>query len=712
MKRYLLLFLLLLPLCGAAQNRSFDSFYESHAGREGYRSVQLGRKMMQMMRRDANAQLAVLLDGIRDIRIISAEPPVAGFEAQAREIADRGGYELISRIDEGAQTTLFYFIDGGDRGESELLMLTFDPGNRSHLTSAGVSMCAIFRSWPICNPNDTLNAKKHSATPLCFFRIRDINISGIFCNFATLNFCKIMKTDFLVIGSGAAGLSFALKAADLGHVTIVTKGEMVESNTNYAQGGICSVTYAPDTFEKHIHDTLVCGVGKCNPEAVELVVRRAPELIRDLIAWGVSFDKSSDGRFELHREGGHSEPRILHHEDLTGAEIERALIESVRNHPNITVLNHHFAIDLLTQHHLGEFVTRHTRGLTCFGAYVLNLETNEIETMLSKFTVVATGGCGNIYSTTSNPIVATGDGIAMCHRAKAITENMEFIQFHPTTLYNPGEKPNFLITEAMRGFGAILRLQNGEEFMDKYHSMRSLAPRDVVSRAIFREMTKRGEDFVYLDVTHKDPDLVRRHFPNIYEKCLSIGINITREWIPVTPAAHYCCGGVKVDTNGQTSIKRLYALGEASCTGLHGANRLASNSLLEAVVYADQAARHTAGLLGRVEIQEGIPDWDFEGTQHTEEMLMIIQSKREMQSILSNYVGIVRSNLSLKRAMRRLEILWQENEELYSKIKPNREICELRNMIAIAYLVIKHGREIKESVGCHYNIDYPKEGPA
>lgn len=521
-----------------------------------------------------------------------------------------------------------------------------------------------------------------------------------------------MKTDFLVIGSGAAGLSFALKAADLGHVTIVTKGEMVESNTNYAQGGICSVTYAPDTFEKHIHDTLVCGVGKCNPEAVELVVRRAPELIRDLIAWGVSFDKSSDGRFELHREGGHSEPRILHHEDLTGAEIERALIESVRNHPNITVLNHHFAIDLLTQHHLGEFVTRHTRGLTCFGAYVLNLETNEIETMLSKFTVVATGGCGNIYSTTSNPIVATGDGIAMCHRAKAITENMEFIQFHPTTLYNPGEKPNFLITEAMRGFGAILRLQNGEEFMDKYHSMRSLAPRDVVSRAIFREMTKRGEDFVYLDVTHKDPDLVRRHFPNIYEKCLSIGIDITREWIPVTPAAHYCCGGVKVDTNGQTSIKRLYALGEASCTGLHGANRLASNSLLEAVVYADQAARHTAGLLGRVEIQEGIPDWDFEGTQHTEEMLMIIQSKREMQSILSNYVGIVRSNLSLKRAMRRLEILWQENEELYSKIKPNREICELRNMIAIAYLVIKHGREIKESVGCHYNIDYPKEGPA
>lgn len=519
-----------------------------------------------------------------------------------------------------------------------------------------------------------------------------------------------MKTDYLVIGSGAAGLSFALKAAARGRVTIVTKGEMAEANTNYAQGGICSVTYAPDTFEKHIEDTLVCGAGKCNREAVELVVRRAPELIEDLIAWGTRFDKTADGRFELNREGGHSEHRILHHEDLTGAEIERALIASVKNHPNITVLEHHFAIDLLTQHHLGEFVTRHTRGLACFGAYVLNEKTNEIETMLAKFTIVATGGCGNIYSSTSNPVVATGDGIAMCHRAKAITEHMEFIQFHPTTLYNPGEKPNFLITEAMRGFGAILRLKSGEEFMDKYHPMASLAPRDVVARAIYREMTKRGEDFVYLDVTHKPADRIKSHFPNIYEKCLSIGIDITKDWIPVTPAAHYSCGGVKVDLNGQTSIRNLYALGEASCTGLHGANRLASNSLIEAVVYADQAARHTAERLDKVEIQEGIPDWDFAGTEHTEEMLMIIRSKREMQAILSNYVGIVRTNLSLKRAMRRLELLYEETEELYGKTKPNRELCELRNMIAVAYLVIKQGRELKESVGCHYNSDYPKQG--
>ena len=517
-----------------------------------------------------------------------------------------------------------------------------------------------------------------------------------------------MKTDFLVIGSGAAGLSFALKAAEHGHVTIVTKGEMVECNTNYAQGGICSVTYEPDTFEKHIHDTMVCGAGICDPEAVDLVVRRAPELIADLIAWGTRFDKTPDGRFELNREGGHSEHRILHHKDLTGAEIERALIQSVKSHPNITVLEHHFAIDLLTQHHLGEFVTRHTRGLACFGAYVLDMDSGRIETMLSRFTIVATGGCGNLYGTTTNPIVATGDGIAMCHRAKAMISNMEFIQFHPTSLYNPGERPAFLITEAMRGFGAILRLSNGKEFMDKYHPMGSLAPRDVVARAIDREMKRNGEEFVYLDVTHKDADAIRSHFPNIYEKCLSLGIDITKDYIPVAPAAHYLCGGVKVDLNGQTSIKRLYALGECSCTGLHGANRLASNSLIEAVVYADQAAKHAIERFERTEIQEGIPDWNFEGTSNTEEMLLILQSKREMQQIMSNYVGIVRSNLYLKRAMRRLEILWHETEELYNKTTPNRDLCELRNMIATAYLVIKQGRDRKESVGCHYNVDYPQ----
>ena len=343
---------------------------------------------------------------------------------------------------------------------------------------------------------------------------------------------------------------------------------------------------------------------------------------------------------------------------------------------------------------------------------MLDLTTNAIETVLAKFTVVAAGGCGNVYSTTTNPVVATGDGIAMCHRAKAITENMEYIQFHPTSLYNPGERPSFLITEAMRGFGAILHLQNGEEFMNKYHPMKSLAPRDVVARSIYREMQLHGQEFVYLDVTHKPADAIRSHFPNIYEKCLSIGIDITKDWIPVTPAAHYCCGGVKVSTDGETSIRRLYALGETSCTGLHGANRLASNSLIEAVVYADQAARHAVAQLDRVTIQEGIPDWNFEGTATAEEMLLVIQSKRELQQIMSNYVGIIRSNLYLKRAMRRLETLWHETEELYGKTTPNRELCELRNMITVAYLIIKQGRELKESVGCHYNTDYPPETAA
>ncbi len=516
-----------------------------------------------------------------------------------------------------------------------------------------------------------------------------------------------MKTDFLVIGSGSAGLSFALKAAAHGHVTVVTKGELVECNTNYAQGGICSVTYEPDTFEKHIEDTLVCGAGRCDREAVEIVVRNAPEAAKDLINWGVQFDKSEDGRFDLHREGGHSEHRILHHSDLTGAEIERALIERVREHKNITVLEHHFAIDLLTQHHLGEIVTRHTRGLACFGAYVLNTDTDEIITVLAKFTVVAAGGCGNLYNTTTNPLVATGDGIAMCHRAKALTKNMQFIQFHPTSLYNPGERPSFLITEAMRGYGGILRLQNGQEFMDKYHPMRSLAPRDVVARSIDHELKIRGEEFVYLDVTHMPAEETRRHFPNIYEKCLSIGIDITKDMIPVCPAAHYCCGGVTVDGNAQSSIKRLYVLGESSCTGLHGANRLASNSLTEAVVYPERAVKHALKTLDKVEWQEGIPDWDFEGTAEAEEMVLVLQNRKELQSIMSNYVGIVRSNLRLERAMKRLTIIWQETEGLYNRTKPCRELCELRNMIAVAYLTIKQARECRESVGLHYTIDYP-----
>ena len=516
-----------------------------------------------------------------------------------------------------------------------------------------------------------------------------------------------METDFLVIGSGIAGLSFALKVADQGHVVIVTKGEMNECNTNYAQGGICSVTYPPDTFEKHIHDTLVCGAGKCDPAAVDLVVRRAPALIKDLIQWGARFDKTPEGKYELNREGGHSEHRILHHKDVTGAEIERALISQVKRHHNIDVLEHHFAVDILTQHHLGKLVTKHSDDIECYGAYVLNLKKKQVIKILSRVTVLATGGVGNIYHTTTNPSVATGDGIAMVHRAKGVTENMEFIQFHPTALYNPGERPAFLITEAMRGFGAILKLRNGQEFMHKYHPMGSLAPREVVARSMDHEMKISGDEHVYLDVSHKDPDAVISHFPHIYEKCLSIGIDITKDMIPVAPAAHYCCGGVKVDLNGQTSIRHLYALGETSCTGLHGANRLASNSLIEAAVYADQAARHALAHFREIPFAEAIPDWDYEGTSNPEEMVLITQNYKEMQQIMSNYVGIVRSNLRLERAMRRLEIIFQETEELYLKSTLSQNLCELRNMIAVGYLIIKQAQQLKQSVGLHYSLDYP-----
>ncbi|MDR2935983.1 MAG: FAD-binding protein, partial [Rikenellaceae bacterium] len=405
--------------------------------------------------------------------------------------------------------------------------------------------------------------------------------------------------------------------------------------------------------------------------------------------------------------GGHSESRVLHHKDNTGYEIERALVRQVKKHKNIEVMEHHFAVDVLTQHHLGQLVKKSTPGITCYGAYVLDLKRQQVNTILSKFTVLAAGGIGNIYHTTTNPTVSTGDGIAMIHRAKGVVENMEYIQFHPTALYNPGERPSFLITEAMRGFGGILRTHDGKEFMRKYHPMGSIAPRDVTARAIDNEMKTRGDDFVYLDVTHKDAADIIAHFPNIYEKCLSEGIDITKDMIPVVPAAHYCCGGVKVNENGESSIRRLYALGETSCTGLHGANRLASNSLIEAAVYADQAAKHIFPRINEVEINRDIPAWDYEGTSHPEEMVLITQNYKEMQQIMSNYVGIVRSDLRLARAMRRLEIIFQETEELYTVSTLSQHLCELRNMIAVGYLIIKQAQQKKESVGLHYTLDYP-----
>ena len=519
----------------------------------------------------------------------------------------------------------------------------------------------------------------------------------------------IHQYDYLVIGSGIAGMSFALKVAEQGKsVAIICKTELEEANTYFAQGGIASVTNLQvDNFEKHIHDTLVAGDWINDRAAVEMVVRRAPSQIKELIRWGVDFDRNEDGGFDLHREGGHSEFLILHHKDNTGAEIQTSLIEAIKRQPNIHIFNHHFAVEIITQHHLGIIVTRYTPGIRCFGAYVLNEDTGRVDTFLSRITVMATGGCEAVYRNTTNPLVATGDGIAMVYRAKGAVKNMEFIQFHPTALFHPGDRPCFLITEAMRGYGGVLRTLDGKEFMQKYDERLSLAPRDIVARAIDNEMKQRGEDHVYLDVTHKDPEETKRHFPNIYQKCLSLGIDITRDYIPVAPAAHYLCGGIVVDLDGQSSIRRLYALGECSCTGLHGGNRLASNSLIEAVVYADAAARHSLEVVDRYDFNEDVPEWNDEGTISTEERVLITQSAKEVNQIMEAYVGIVRSNVRLTRAWNRLDILYEETERLFKHSKASRELCELRNMINVGYLITRQAMERKESRGLHYTLDYP-----
>jgi L-aspartate oxidase len=516
------------------------------------------------------------------------------------------------------------------------------------------------------------------------------------------------RTDFLVIGSGIAGLTFALKAVKFGKVTVVTKANLEDTNTRYAQGGIAAVFSEPDNFEKHINDTLVAGGGICNEEVVRMVVHEAPDRIKDLIEMGVSFDKKEDGTYDLAKEGGHTEYRILHHKDKTGESIQKALMERVRNEANIEILEHHFAIEILTQHHLGEVVKRNYPDIRCFGAYVADLINQQVITLLSKVTVVATGGIGNVYLTTTNPEIATGDGVAMVYRAKGTIENMEFIQFHPTSLYDPEKKPSFLITEALRGYGAVLMNLSGEKFMNRYDSRGSLAPRDIVARAIDNEMKIWGDDHVWLDCTHLNPDGLKDHFPNVYSHCLERGIDITRDKIPVVPCAHYSCGGIKVDTDGQSNIDRLYALGEASSTGLHGANRLASNSLIEAAVYAHRAALHSGARLDELTFEERIPLWDYKGTTHLEEMVLITQSCKEVQMIMSNYVGIVRSDIRLERAMVRLDILYEETERLYKKSLISKKICELRNLINVGYIIIKMAKNRHESVGLHYSIDYPK----
>ena len=514
------------------------------------------------------------------------------------------------------------------------------------------------------------------------------------------------KVDFLVVGTGMAGLIYALKVADHGSVCLLSKDSIDDTATSYAQGGIAAVMYSPDNYNKHIDDTINAGAGLNNEEIVRITITESTDRIAELIEWGTHFDKEDTGKYSLSKEGGHSEYRILHHKDATGYEIQRALGKKIREHKNIEVLENYFAIDLITQHHLGEMVKRSRKDIKCYGVYALDKTSNQVITILARTTMLATGGLGNIYQTTTNPEFATGDGVAMAYRAKVQVEKLEFVQFHPTSLYNTGEKPSFLITEAMRGAGAILKTRKGVPFMSKYDEREDLAPRDIVARAIDNEMKLSGDEFVYLDTTHIEHKKLINDFPTIYAKCLSLGINISKDMIPVVPAAHYSCGGIETDKNGCTSIANLYASGEVASTGLHGANRLASNSLLESAVFSHRAALHSVKYFRNTEYLDHVPEWDAEGMVLNEEMILITQSKKEVQSIMSNYVGIVRSNLRLKRGLDRLKIIYKETEDLYQKSLVTQDICELRNLINVAYLVIRMAQKRKQSIGLHYNIDY------
>ena len=521
-----------------------------------------------------------------------------------------------------------------------------------------------------------------------------------------------MQTDYLVIGSGIAGLTYALKVAK--HcpdktVTVITKSTPDETNTKYAQGGVAVVNdLENDSFEKHIEDTLIAGDGLCNKEVVEIVIKEGPARVQELIEWGAEFDKDSEGDYKLGKEGGHSEFRILHYKDVTGKEMERALLDALKQLPNIQMIHHCFVVDIITQHHLGYLVTKSTPDISCFGVYVLNAQTNRIEKILSKITLLATGGNGQVYRTTTNPSIATGDGVAMVYRAKGRIENMEFIQFHPTALYEVGKRGQaFLITEAVRGDGGILRNTNGEAFMERYDPRKDLAPRDIVARAIDNEMKITGTEHVYLDCRDMDINNFKEHFPNIYEKCLSIGIDVTKNMIPVAPAAHYSCGGIKTDEWGRSSIQNLYACGECSSTGLHGANRLASNSLLEAMVFAHRCYVDAVNKMDTLQALPDVPDWSAEGTSQPKEMILITQSLKELQQVMSDYVGIVRNNVRLQRAMKRIDLLFEETEGLYQTTTVSPQLLELRNMITAGYLIIKGAAFRKESRGLHFNTDYP-----
>ena len=518
----------------------------------------------------------------------------------------------------------------------------------------------------------------------------------------------MITTDYLVIGSGVAGLTFAVKMAEKfpnKTVTIITKGDEDESNTKYAQGGVAVVlNKEEDSFQKHIQDTLIAGDGLCDEAVVEMVVNEGPRRFNELITWGANFDTNTAGKFDLGKEGGHSANRVVHHKDITGYEIERALLQRIHQLKNTKLLPHHFSIDLITEHQVRSIKKKQTR---CYGAYVLDEKTGTILTVRSNNTILASGGIGKVYGHTTNPIIATGDGIAMAYRAKALIKDMEFVQFHPTVLYNKEEGSSFLISEAVRGFGAYLRDEKGHRFMLDYDTRAELASRDIVSQSIDKELKKSGDSCVFLDCTHLDMIAFQKHFPTIYQKCKNFGIDVAKDWIPVVPAAHYVCGGIVVDTYGKTTVQNLFCCGETSRTGLHGANRLASNSLLEALVYAHNIFKFLSENNPPYLAVE-IPEWDDEGVFLHNEPEVIDNCLKELQALMRDYVGIVRSNSRLNIAATKLEILYAKVEQLYKVSKVTTALCELRNMITIAYLIIHQSIERKENRGGFFNVDNPK----
>ena len=516
-------------------------------------------------------------------------------------------------------------------------------------------------------------------------------------------------SDFLVIGSGLAGLSFALRVAEKGEVTILTKKERIESNTNYAQGEIAAVFDSGDSFDFHIRDTLEAGVGLCRPDAVELIVKSAPEQIHDLEHWGVSFTHTREGGriLDLGREGGHSKNRIVHAQDRTGSVVERALLERVKEHPRIRVLDNHIAVELITDHHLNRRKRGRTSGIHCWGIYALDGETGKVEVYPARVTLLATGGVGRVYQHSTNPEIASGDGVAMVYRAGGMVANLEFMQFHPTSLYHP-DGDSFLISEAVRGYGGILRTADGSPFMEKYHRLADLAPRDIVARAIDSEMKKWGDDCVFLDVTHIDAKETKKRFPQINERLLGLGIDMAKTPIPVVPAAHYMCGGVLTDLEGRSSIDGLFVTGEAACTGVHGANRLASNSLLEGLVFSKRASDAALNIT-RTEPEPlpSIPPWDDKGTFDHEEWVLISHDQREIQRLMWDYVGIVRSDERLNRAGRRIGLIAEEIETFYKRTKITPALIHLRNLSFVAMLIVRSALFRKESRGLHFTTDYP-----